>query len=214
MKKSFVKQAIAGKSIGRILFNEKVAEYCGDLHGRVIDLGGGVSPGYRTLLSAETELVTTELSSEKGADIVVDLNKVLPFESGSITTFFCFNVLYILEDRIASLSEMHRSLTKGGTLFLSSPFITNEMPEPHDYVRLTKEGLLRELEIAGFTDAILSPYGERGSAAIYLLDPILRFPFIRLPFYLLGLLIDRILPKRIIEQHPAPIGYFVIAKKT
>jgi hypothetical protein len=39
MKKSFVKQAIAGKSIGRILFNEKVAEYCGDLHGRVIDLG-------------------------------------------------------------------------------------------------------------------------------------------------------------------------------
>lgn len=213
MKTSFVKQVLAGKSLGRILFNEKVAQYCAAISGRVVDLGGGVTPSYRALLPLGVDLVTTEVSAEKGAQIVVDLNRPLPFESGSIHTFLCFNVLYILEDRIASLSEMYRALAPNGTLFLSSPFVTNEMPEPHDYVRLTKEGLLRELELAGFTDVTVAPYGERGSAAMYLLDPIFRYSVIRLPFYLLGRFIDSVLPNKLILAHPAPIGYFVVAKK-
>ncbi len=214
MTTSFFTQVMAGKSIGRILFNKKVSQCCGKLSGRVVDLGGGVAPSYRALLSSEIELVTTELNAEKGADFVVDLNKPLPFEGDSIPAFFCFNVIYILENRIATLKEIHRALSVGGTLYLSSPFITNEMPEPHDFVRLTKEGLLRELTLAGFTDVELSAYGERGSAAAYLLDPLLHFPIVRLPFYLFALFIDRMLPKKLIEAHPAPIGYFVIATKS
>lgn len=214
MTSTFIKQVMAGKSIGRILFNKKVSECCRAISGRVIDLGGGVAPSYRSLLPKGIELVTTEVSADKGADIVVDLNKPLPFESGSIRTFLCFNVVYILEDRVMSLSEMYRALGQGGVLFLSSPFITNEMPEPHDYVRLTKEGLLREFELAGFTDVSALPYGERGSAAMYLLDPVFRYRIIRAPFYLLGVFIDRMLPKKLIDAHPSPIGYFVIAKKT
>lgn len=213
MKPSFVKQVMAGKSIGRILFNRKVAHFCADVSGRVVDLAGGGSPSYRPLLPPNIELVTTDYEKRSGVDLVVDLNKPLPFPNESEATLFCFNAIYILEDRKQFLAETHRVLQRGGRLFLSSPFMVSEIPEPHDYVRLTKEGLIKELSNAGFNDIRLYPFGERGSAAMYLLDPIFVFRIIRLPFYLLGIAIDKMLPKKITSMHPAAIGYFVIATK-
>ena len=213
MSRSFVAQVWAGKSIGRILFNRAVAKHCASLSGRVIDLAGGVHPSYHGYLPTGVALVTTEYKKVEGVDLVVDIEKPLPFSDASESAIICFNAIYILESPDAFLKEIHRVLKVGGTLFLSSPFMTNEMPEPNDYLRFTKQGLERTLHRAGFSDLVVIPYGERGSAAMYLLDPIFHFAIVRIPFFLLGLSIDRLIPKRILASHPAPIGYFVVAKK-
>ena len=209
---NFISQVFAGKSLGRILFNRAVAENTRLLSGRVIDLAGGAH-SYAKYLPTGVTLVVTDHVMHGGVDVVVDLNKTLPFPDASEQVLLCFNAVYILNDRSAFFKEAKRVLKSGGKLIFSSPFITNEMREPHDYVRLTSEGIAKELEVAGFSQFTISPYGERGSAAIYLLHPIFLFNTIRLPFFVLGLLIDRMLPVSLSDAHPAPIGYMVTVTK-
>ena len=210
--KNFTGQVFAGKSLGRILFNNALGESTRTLSGRVVDLAGGAH-SYAKYLPRDVQLVVSDLTPGPGVDVVVDLNRPLPFPDGSEETLLCMNAIYILEDRIAFFKEVKRVLKVGGRFIFSSPFITNEMPEPHDYVRLTSEGLRKELVATGFTNITIVPYGERGSAAMYLLHPVFFLNIIRLPFFALGLLIDRMLPKSIILDHPAPIGYMVTTIK-
>ncbi len=213
MALKFIRQVLAGKSIGRILLNRTLREECSGLSGRVIDLAGGNHPSYRSLLPKEIEFITTDYKAAPGVGVVVDLNQTLPFDNDSVSTFLCFNALYILDDRERFLKEVHRTLAPHGKLFLSSPFITNEMPEPHDFVRLTHEGLLQAFKSAQFSKVSIIPYGERATAAMYLLHPLFFLSIIRLPFYALAVLVDALLPQTLKKKHPAPIGYFVIAEK-
>ena len=209
---SFISQVFAGKSIGRILFNRAVSEATRSLSGRVIDLAGGAH-SYAKYLPQDVQLVVTDYVMREGVDVVVDLNKPLPFTDASEETLLCMNAIYILEDRDAFFKETKRVLSVGGRLIFSSPFVTNEMREPHDYLRLTSEGISKELSAAGFTHVSIVSYGERGSAAMYLLHPVFLFNVIRLPFFLLGLWIDATLPASLTKEHPAPIGYMVTATK-
>lgn len=207
---NFISQVFAGKSLGRILFNAAVKESTSTLTGRVVDLAGGAH-SYAKYLPQDVKLIVTDCQMHEGVDVVVDLNKSLPFGDASEHALLCMNAIYILEDRALFFKEVRRVLTQDGIFIFSSPFITNEMPEPHDYVRLTKEGLTRDLLAAGFKNITVQPYGERGSAAMYLLHPVFLLNIIRLPFFALGLLIDRMLPEKIKKEHPAPIGYMVTA---
>lgn len=213
MSSSFFRQVFAGKTIGRILFNEAVEKHCSGLSGRVVDLAGGGSPSYRKFLPQGVALISTDYKKGPGVDLVVNLNDPLPFEDNSEEFLLCFNAIYILEDRVLFLREIFRTLRPGGKLFLSSPFISNEMSEPHDYVRLTQEGLRREFLCAGFSDVSITPYGERATAAAFLLHPILHFNTLRYFVYVLAIFLDRMTPVRLKESHPAPIGYFVVARK-
>ncbi len=210
--KNFISQVFAGKSLGRILFNRALRESTRSLSGRVIDLAGG-GHSYRKYLPKGVTLVVTDYVMRPGVDVVVDLNKPLPFPDASEQALLCMNALYILEDRVAFFTEAKRVLKQGGKFIFSSPFITNEMREPHDYVRLTSEGLMKELIMTEWSDISITPYGERGSAAMYLLHPVFLFNIIRLPFFTLGLLIDRLLPTTLVKAHPSPIGYMVSAIK-
>lgn len=210
---SFISQVFAGKSIGRILFNRAVCEATRSLSGRVIDLAGGAH-SYAKYLPQSVQLIVTDYVMHEGVDVVVDLNKPLPFPDASEQTLLCMNAIYVLENRAAFFKEAKRVLPVGGRLIFSSPFVTNEMREPHDYLRLTSEGLSRELTSAGFSDITMVPYGERGSAAMYLLHPVFLFSIIRLPFFVLGLWIDATLPASLTKEHPAPIGYMVTVTKT
>ena len=160
---NFISQVFAGKSLGRILFNRAVAENTRLLSGRVIDLAGGAH-SYAKYLPTGVTLVVTDHVMHGGVDVVVDLNKTLPFPDASEQVLLCFNAVYILNDRSAFFKEAKRVLKSGGKLIFSSPFITNEMREPHDYVRLTSEGIAKELEVAGFSQFTISPYGAGRSS--------------------------------------------------
>lgn len=205
-----IQGALAGKTIGRVLFNETVRRECASLSGRVLDLAGGSNPSYLPLLPASTQFVRTDKKASVGVD-AVDFNKPLPYTDASFDAVLLFSALYIAEDPQKLLKEIHRILKPGGALFLASPFVANEMPEPHDYVRFTAEGLERLVARAGFRDIRIKRLGERASAAVQIKHPFYLFNILRAFIYPLALLVDGMIPKSTRHAHPMPIAYFVRA---
>jgi len=199
--------------MGRALLNIAVRKHCSLLSGEVLDLAGTKDASYHRHLPQGLSVVTANRMKSKEADVAVDFNKPLPFADGQFDAVLFFNAIYIVDDRTRLYKEIKRILKGRGLLVASSPFIANEMPEPHDYCRLTYEGLERELSRAGFRSIQIERFGERFSAAAHLLHPAFFISPIRVLAYPLALLLDWLIPTRVRQGHPAPIGYFCIAKK-
>lgn len=208
----FVRDVLSGKTLGRVLLNRLVARHCRDLEGVVIDLASGVRPSYLKYLPPRARVVRTDRAAGPGI-LAADLDRPLPFEDASAAAVLFMNALYIVEDPAATLREIARVLKKDGRLFLASPFLAAEMPEPHDFKRFTREGLERLLAGAGFSPPTIVPYGERFAAAANLLHPFFLFGLVRLFVYPLALLLDAATPRRLRRLHPAPLGYFCVARK-
>ena len=204
--------ALAGKTIGRTIFNEFVRVRCADISGRVLDLAGGANPSYLPLLPKNIEIMRTDKTSSKGVE-AVDINADLSFPDASFDAVLFFNAVYIAEDPERVLREIRRILKPSGAFYLSSPFVGNEMPEPHDYARYTAEGLERMCRKAGFSRALIERMGERASAAAQIKHPFYLSNIIRAFIYPLAILLDGIIPERARKAHPMPIGYFVRAIK-
>lgn len=210
--RSAVSGALAGKTIGRVFFNEAVRNIVPELKGRVLDLAGGGSPSYLRLLPKTIELVRTDITASPGV-IAVDMNKPLPFPDKSFDAVFLFNALYAAEEPESLAREIHRILKSGGSWFLASPFVANEMPEPHDYLRFTSEGLKRLCGNAGFSSVVVENMGDRATAATQLMHPFFLFNIVRAFIYPLAILFDKLIPRSVRAAHPSPIGYFVRATK-
>ena len=208
----FIIEIGGGMTIYRWLFNWQIKKHCSTLSGEIIDLAGGGDASYYKYLPEDVKIIKTNLKGE-GLNMRVDLNEKLPFSDNSVQTFFLFNAIYIIRDRVAMLSEIKRALRPGGQLFIASPFISNEMPDPHDYGRLTAEGLETELSESGFANIKIERFGERFTSAAYLLHPFFLLGIIRLPVYALALLLDFLIPERVKIGHPAPLGYFCVVRK-
>lgn len=204
---NFFKQVFNGKSIYRILFNWQVEKNCQNLQGKCLDLAGGANPSYHRYwtFASNAEL--------KKTDMDVDLNNDLPFENDSMDNIFLFNAIYIIKDPEKLMLEINRVLKNDGNLFIASPFIFNEAPEPDDYLRFTSQGLDRLLKRAGFNNFQIISIGERFTAGIHLWHSFFFFNFIRLIAFSFALLFDKFIPVKIKKLHPCPMGYFIIAKK-
>lgn len=208
----FFKQIFNRKTIYRILFNWQVKENCRNLTGEVLDLASGKNPSYYQYLPKQLRIKKADYYQP--AEQAVDFNQTLPFNDNSFDQIFFFNSLYIVKNHQVFFKEINRLLKPTGQLFLATPFIANEMPEPNDYSRLTYEGLVRELQRAGFNNFKIIRFGERFSSAAHLLHDFWFLNVIRLIIYSLALLFDRLIPKKLRKLHPCPLGYFCIINKT
>jgi len=211
----FTKQVFRGKSISRILFNWQVAKHCQNLKGKCVDLGSGRNPSYSGYWSFAqgAKLIRSDVDIDKNTDLIIDLNKPLPLTDNSVDNIFLFNAIYIIRKPEELLKEIQRVLKNQGQLFMASPYISNEMREPDDFRRLTSQGLEDLMLKSGFSDFQIIPFGERASAGVHLWHPYFLFNFIRFFAFSKGLLLDRLLPKKIKRLYPCPLGYFIIAKK-
>jgi len=205
-------ETLKGKSLQRILLNWQIKKNCQELSGTIIDLGSGDNASYNKYLKS-AKILRVDYNQSKKPDIIADLNKPLPLKNNFADSILLFNVVYILENPTKTLKEIHRILKAGGKLFMYSPLIFNEAPEPHDYFRYTSEGIERDLKSAGFKSIKLIPIGERFSASIYLADKILFFSIFKILPRIFALFLDEVWPKKLKKLHPCPIGYFVMAKK-
>lgn len=213
MALDFTKQVFAGKTIARILFNEQVASHCAHLSGKVLDLASGGHSSYMKYLPRDVDMVKTDSFMKDGVVSRVDFNEPLPFTDNEFDAVLFFNALYIAEDRVATLREVRRVLKNGGVLYLSTPLLYGEIPEPVDYCRLTYQGLEKELKEAGFSDVRIIRFGERFTAAANLLHPFFVFNVARFLVCGLSLFFDKMIPANIRENNPAPLGYFCIITK-
>ena len=196
-----------GKTLARILFYEALEERTKSLSGRALDLAGGPHPSYATLLPPSLELVRTDRIEAPGVQ-EVDMNAPLPFKEDAFDAVFLFNALYIVDEPEALAREVRRVLKPGGTWLVLSPFIANEMPSPHDYLRFTAEGLERLARRARFSGVHIERQGERASSATHLMHPFYRFNIVRALFFAKALLMDDFIPEHVRKEHPAPLQYF------
>lgn len=209
-----LRETYRGKTIGRILFNWKIKERARNLRGITVDLGSGKDASYwRYAADKPDKIIGVDINPSAKPDIVADINKSLPFPDYFADSVFLINVIYIVENPETLLKEANRILKAGGRLFIGSPFVFNEAREPADYRRLTSLALDKLLRDAGFTDITIEPLGERFTAAVYLISPFLLIWPVKFIFYILALGLDKLIPQKMKSRNPAPIGYFIKAKK-
>ena len=209
-----IKETRNGKTIGRTLFNWRIREHTKDLRGIVVDLGSSKNASYRRYMASRPEkIINIDINPDASPEIVADINKPLPLPDGFADTVFLFSIIYILENPIEVLKEIRRILKSEGRLFMSVPFIFNEAKEPADYWRFTSSGIYKLLHGAGFNEIEIEPIGERFTAAAYLTSLIFIFWPFKFLVYILAIGLDKLLPEKIKSKHPAPISYFVTAKK-
>ncbi len=211
--RNFVSQIFEGKTIARIIFNEKIASNCLELSGKVLDLASGGHSDYKQYLPDDIELIRTDSVMKDGVETRVDFNMELPFFNNEFDAVLFFNALYIAENRVATLREVFRIIKPGGCLYLSMPLLYGEIPEPVDYCRLTFQGIEKELKEAGFVKINIIRYGERFTAAALLLHPFFMFNVVRYVVYSFSLFLDGMIPLGFRSSHPAPLGYFCIIRK-
>lgn len=208
---TFVRQVYQGKTIRRIVFNEWLAKQVPTFHGVVLDLGAGTKGAYADLLPSDSTVIATDIKEGPGLRRV-DLNEPLPFDDGTFDVVTLFFTLYILEDRVATLREIHRVMKKGAKLYVTTPLIAAEIPEPHDYCRLTAEGIERESRQAGFDVAHIYRMGGRATSAAVILHPLFVFNTVRLVVFVVARTIDKLFVKRD-AAHPVPHTYLCVLEK-
>ena len=209
-----IRETRRGKTIGRTLFNWRIREHTKDLRGIVVDLGSGKNASYgRYMASRPEKIINIDINPDTNPEIVADINKPLSLPDGFADTVFLFSIIYILENPEEVLKEIRRVLKSDGRLLMSAPFIFNEAKEPSDYWRFTSSGIYKLLHGAGFNEIEIEPIGERFTAAAYLTSSIFIFWPVKLLIYILAISLDKLMPEKIKLKSPAPIGYFITAKK-
>lgn len=93
-----------------------------------------------------------------GLDVLADLSS-LPFKPGSFAACLHLNTLEHVPEPQRVLREIATALAPGGRLLLVIPFNWEVHQAPYDFTRLTRYGLARHLEAAGFGDIDIRPVG-------------------------------------------------------
>jgi SAM-dependent methyltransferase len=145
------------------------------LPGRTLDLGGHKGSSYFSKLKAERPVEVANFDSQtpgvhrqpSGAEHVFDFEKPFPLPDQSFDSVLCINVLEHVYHYQRVVSEIHRILKPGGTLYLSVPFFFNIHGSPHDYFRYTEQALRRILTEAGFREVEVVVVGEGPCSAVF-----------------------------------------------
>jgi len=137
------------------------------VEGRVLDLGSGPAPSYRTeLRGTPHRYVSIDASTAHAPDAVVDLERDrLPFAEHSFETVLAFNLLEHVYAHDHTLAEARRVLCPRGMLFVWVPFLVGYHPDPDDFYRYSESSLRRKLSATGYEDARVVAVGGRFTAS-------------------------------------------------
>lgn len=104
----------------------------------ILDLGGAKDRkrGQFNLYDYTAKVITANISTEKGTDIVCDAVR-LPLADASFDAVICAEVLEHVPEPEKILSEINRVLSPGGRVYITAPFLFPIHADPHDYRRYT-----------------------------------------------------------------------------
>jgi SAM-dependent methyltransferase len=136
------------------LNNEQVKKRLGALSGTVYDLGCGTRPYEADIMQSAEKYIGVDWTNtlhQQVADIMADLNDVLPIPDSVADNVVSFQVLEHLSEPQIALNQAFRILKNGGGIFISVPFQWHVHEEPWDFFRYTKYGLAHMLQKSGFS---------------------------------------------------------------
>ena len=139
-----------------------LAERIPQLHGLVLDVGGGRDAPHDDAWPAEVRRLRIDVSPTHRPDVMGDAGH-LPVRDGSVDAVTMFEVLEHVPNPWTAIEEAGHVLREGGTLLGSAPLVWPIHGDPHDYFRFTDAGIRALLH--GFEDVRLVPIGNHYSAA-------------------------------------------------
>jgi SAM-dependent methyltransferase len=128
--------------------SEALARRAKSVRGDVLDYGCGEMP-YRSLFTHSASYRGADIASNPAADVVYEAEGRLPLSDDSVDGVLSTQVLEHVRDPSGYLTECRRVLKPAGRLLLSAPGFW-AWHGPGDWRRWTHEGLIYEIESAGF----------------------------------------------------------------
>jgi SAM-dependent methyltransferase len=162
LKHYFIHEIKRGWSYSSAVFYEFICAASAAAKGGVIlDAGSGhqpYKPFFEDAIYIAQDHPVAGLQNKKilKYDILCDV-RFIPLKDNSVDVILSTSSLEHMEFPGAFFSESFRVLKPGGKLFISAPFAYPEHEVPYDFQRLTRYGMLREYNQAGFTDISVKP---------------------------------------------------------
>jgi len=181
-----------------------------ELHGHVLDFGGGRKSTYLSLLRTNgCRIDSLNIDSTMEPTILHDANRPFPIADATYDTIISFNTLEHVRRDEHALGELVRVLKPGGLMHIVVPFLYRVHASPSDYHRHTGHWWDETLADMGITteNTRIEPlmWGRVTSAYSFLEYTRLRF-LRRLPLWA-----DLIVAGVADEEYP--IGYYIRADK-
>ncbi len=196
--------------------------------GILYDLGCGESPYKDFFMKYSNEYKGVDWSAsqhQSSAEIVADLNEILPIKSEVADTVISLSVMEHLREPQTMLNEAYRILKQEGYLVAQVPWQWQIHEAPYDFFRYTPYGLKYMLEKAGFSEITITPQAGFFSSWFikanyfslrFIMGPAPLRTMIKailIPFWTIGQLIAPILDKLDKNWQKEATGYFITAKK-
>lgn len=118
---------------------------------RVLNIGSGGLVATRVAKINKAAVISFDIDPERRPHAVVDVCDMACIDNETFDRIFMMEVLEHVKSPVDAVSECHRVLKPGGSLFLSVPFVFEIHDRPNDYFRYTEHGL--ELLLKNF-DAV------------------------------------------------------------
>lgn len=162
--RNLLAQVWRGKTLTRAMMNARLAAEP-PLTGITIDLGGGGTPSYLSILKLEGTFINIDRIKEAKPTIVGDIERGYPIASASIDTALLLNTLEHVYAHQHVVSEMRRILKPGGRAVVYVPFMfpvhTHQTTQflVDDFFRYSENALRRIFSEAGFSKIQIEPQG-------------------------------------------------------
>ena len=195
--KDLVKETLRGKSLPRILINNRMKK-TSKIGGKILDLASGkIQPSYYRFLDIDkkAKIISIDISDEREPDIKADLEELFPFKDKEFDNIFCFNLLEHIFNYENLTGESFRILKDNGKFIGTVPFLGSVHADPDDYFIYTESTLRRIFRRAGFKDVKIEALGYGPFAVGYYMIAFLFPKLIRIPLLFLVVFLDKIIIK-------------------
>lgn len=189
------------KTVARMTIEAALGEILPQIPpGTVIDIGASHAP-YRNWIPHKKHIAMDTVASDS-TNILGDIHK-LPIRAAAADNVLATEVLEHCHSPHDAVEEIRRILRPGGFCVLTTRFIHQYHPDPHDYFRFTNDGLAHLFR--EFSEVTIRPLGNAFHSIWLLIVNSSRIPFLSF----LNPLVARVQVRRTFF----PCGYMVVARR-
>jgi len=137
---------------------------------RVLDIGSGDNLAKERVQAIKcNKYITLDIDGKHNPIHIGDLNRPINIAEEQFDIIFCLEVFEYIWNPVQAHQTIYKLLKKGGTAYISYPFIYPiHNPPKIDYLRYTREGIDKLLEIANFKYWVISSRtATKGKDSLY-----------------------------------------------